>query len=197
MKLDPDHIRARLLQKLAEEQPVDEAAISAPASLQAAVLVLLCPGTMEPVTILTRRSEHLPQHAGQISFPGGRVHHSDLSLEATALREAIEETGLDPAGVVVLGRLPVTVVPSSGFAITPIVAWADARPQWRPDPREVAELIECPLALALDPASYKTGSMVRDGINREFWYVEFDGHHVWGATARILRSLALVLAATE
>lgn len=186
MKLDPDHIRARLLR-----QPADECA--SPAPLQAAVLVVLCPGTMGPVTILTRRSEHLPQHAGQISFPGGRVHKDDASLEATALREAIEETGLDPAGVVVLGRLPVTVVPSSGFAITPIVAWADTRLGLRPDPREVAELIECPLVLALDPASYKTGSMVRDGIDREFWYLEFDGHHVWGATARILRALALLL----
>ncbi len=122
------------------------------------------------------------------------MHPGDGSLEATALRETVEETGLDPASVVVLGRLPVTVVPSSGFAITPIVAWANARPHLHADPREVAALIDCPLALALDPASYKTGSLVRDGINREFWYIEFDGHHVWGATARILRSLALLLA---
>ncbi len=188
MKLDPDQIRARLLQ-----QPPDHPSPS-PVSLQAAVLVLLCPGFLGPVTILTRRSEDLPQHAGQISFPGGRVHHDDASPEATALREAIEETGIDPSCVVFLGRLPVAVVPSSGFAITPIVAWAEARPELRADPREVAELIECPLAVALDPASYKTGSMVRDGTTREFWYVEFDGHHVWGATARILRSLALLLA---
>jgi hypothetical protein len=58
----------------------------------------------------------------------------------------------------------------------------------------VAELIDCPLTVALDPASYKTGTQVRDGMTREFWYIEFDGHHVWGATARILRSLALLLA---
>jgi 8-oxo-dGTP pyrophosphatase MutT (NUDIX family) len=158
------------------------------------VLVLLCPGNSGPVTILTRRSEHLPQHAGQISFPGGRMHRDDANPEATALREAVEETGIDPSCVVVLGRLPVTVVPSSGFAITPVVGWTDACPALQPDPREVAELIECPLELALDPASYKTASMLRDGIEREFWYVEFDGHYVWGATARILRSLALLLA---
>lgn len=146
------------------------------------------------MTILTRRSEQLPQHAGQISFPGGRVQREDMSLEATALRETREEAGLDPSGVAILGRLPLTVVPSSGFAITPVVAWSDMRPRLQPDPREVAELIDCPLSFALDPSSYKIGSLLRDGVVREFWYVEFEGHHVWGATARILRSLALLLA---
>ena len=188
MRLDPHHIRARLQQ----QQLAD--AIAVPAALQAAVLVLLCPGRVEPVTILTRRSEQTPHHAGQISFPGGRVHHDDASPEATALREAAEETGLDPSRVSVLGRLPVTEVVSSGFSITPVVAWAETRLHLEPDPREVAELIDCPLAVALDPTSYKMGSLVKDGITREFWYIEFDGHHVWGATARILRALALVLA---
>jgi 8-oxo-dGTP pyrophosphatase MutT (NUDIX family) len=189
VRLDPDDIRARL-----QRQLPDDSAAASPCSLQAAVLVLLCPGSAGPVTILTHRSDDLPHHAGQISFPGGRVHREDTSLEATALREAVEETGLDPSRVIMLGRLPVTVVPSSGFAVTPVVAWADRRPQLHPDPREVAALIECPLAVALDPASYKTGVQVRDGVTREFWYIEFEGHHVWGATARILRSLALLLA---
>ncbi len=188
MRLDPDQIRARLLQQPAE------AASAAPSSLQAAVLVLLCPGAAGPVTLLTRRSDELPHHAGQISFPGGRVHPDDTSLEATALRETFEETGLDPESVTILGRLPVTAVASSGFSVTPVVAWTDTRPHLRPDPREVAELIDCPLELALDPAAYRTGSIVREGLTREFWYIEFDGHHVWGATARILRTLALLLA---
>lgn len=189
VNLDPDHIRARL-------PPADDLVPPAESSRQAAVLVLLCPGQAEPVTILTRRSDQLPHHAGQISFPGGRVHPDDASLEATALREAHEETGIDPAQLVVLGRLPVTAVASSGFAITPIVAWSAARPRFQPDPREVAEVIECPLSVALEPASYKVGSAVRDGVAREFWYVEFEGHHVWGATARILRTLAMILNGT-
>lgn len=187
-RLTPNDVRARL-----QQRPMDE--VVPASSPQAAVLVLLCPGHHDPVTILTRRSEDLPHHAGQISFPGGRVHPDDTSLEAAALREAAEEIGLDPSLVSILGRLPVTVVPSSGFAITPVVAWAEARLQLQPDPREVAGLIECPLALALDPAAYKTGTLERDGVVREFWYIEFDDHHVWGATARILRSLALVLGA--
>ncbi len=191
MKLDPEHIRQRLLLQTADElNPL----VVSPASIsQAAVLVLLCPGNAGPVIILTRRSTELPQHAGQISFPGGRMHANDTSLEATALRETAEETGLDPATVIVLGRLPVTTV-SSGFLITPVVAWAKARPQLQANPREVVEMIDCPLALALDSAAYKTGSQERDGIRREFWYIEFDGHYVWGATARMLRSLAVLLA---
>ena len=192
MKLNPDFIRARLLR-----QPADEPVLSSTTAPQAAVLVLIYPGPSGPVTLLTLRSEHLPHHAGQISFPGGRVHPDDPSLEATALRELVEETGIDPSALVVLGRLPVTEVPSSGFVITPVVAWMDAPPQFRPDPREVAALIDCPLDIALEPASYRTGSLVRDGVTREFWYVEFDGHRVWGATARILRSLALVLAGAD
>ena len=68
------------------------------------------------------------------------------------------------------------------------------RPQLHADPGEVAELIECPLKLALDPAAYRIGSLERDGERREFWFIEFGGHHVWGATARILRALALLLA---
>jgi 8-oxo-dGTP pyrophosphatase MutT (NUDIX family) len=194
VKLDPDFIRARL-----EPQPKDDAsAAPAPIAPQAAVLVLLCPGSSGLVTILTLRSDQLPHHPGQISFPGGRVHREDASLEATALRETIEETGLDPSGLVILGRLPVTAVASSGFEITPVVAWMEKRPQFRPDPREVAALIDCPLEVALEPGSYRTGSMVRDdGARREFWYIEFEGHHVWGATARILRSLALLLTEPE
>jgi 8-oxo-dGTP pyrophosphatase MutT (NUDIX family) len=187
LSLDPDHIQTLL----AGAPTVHDAA--PPDAPQAAVLVLLCPGSGGPVTILTRRSEELPLHAGQISLPGGRVDRRDTSLEATALREASEETGLDPALVRVLGRLPVTTV-SSGFVITPVVAWAETRPDLKAEPREVVELIDCPLALALDPAAYKTDFMVRDEVKREFYYIEFNGYYVWGATARVLRSLALLMA---
>jgi 8-oxo-dGTP pyrophosphatase MutT (NUDIX family) len=191
VKLDPHEIRARLLL-----QPPAEIHPSPSAAAHAAVLVLLCGCDTHPVIVLTRRSEELSRHAGQISLPGGRVHH-DESVEAAALREAEEEIGLAPAQVAVLGRLPIIHVSASGFDVTPVVAWLDSMPAWRPDPGEVAEVIDCPAALALDPASYRLGSMLRDGIAREFWYFDFDGHHVWGATARVLRSLALLLAAND
>jgi 8-oxo-dGTP pyrophosphatase MutT (NUDIX family) len=140
------------------------------------------------------RSELLPQHAGQISFPGGRPNAGDASPEATALREAAEETGLDPHAVRILGRLPVVSGLSSGFAITPVVGWVDVRPSLVHDTREVAALIDLPLALALDPACYCVGELRRDGVVKEFWYLDYAGHRVWGATARVLRSLALALA---
>jgi 8-oxo-dGTP pyrophosphatase MutT (NUDIX family) len=187
--LDPAFIRARLA-KTDANAPAD----SRSTTLQAAVLVLIYPTARGLVTLLTLRSDELPHHAGQISFPGGRVQHGDENLEATALRETIEETGLDPAGLELLGRLPVTVAVTSGFAITPIVAWLDFEPRFQPDTREVAALIECPLECALNLDSYRTGRIERDGVTRDFWYLDVDGHHVWGATARILRSLALVLA---
>lgn len=193
MKLNPTNIRTRLQQ----QEPDSE--ISVAPSLRSAVLVLLCPGDAGLVTILTQRSADVPHHAGQICFPGGRVHADDSSVEATALRETAEETGLDTSSIEVLGNLPVTLVASSGFAITPVVAWTDLRPRFKPDPREVAALIECPLATALDLASYSTGTLPRgDGTTmREFWHLDVDGHYVWGATARILRLFALLLAETQ
>ncbi len=160
------------------------------------MLLLLFAGSAGPATILTRRSNVLPLHAGQICLPGGRVHPDDASLEVTALREANEETGLDSALVQVLGRLPGTLV-SSGIEVMPVVGWMAGRPVLVAEPREVVELIECPLSVVLDPASYRLDSMVSNNIKREFYFLEFDGYYVWGATARILRSLALALNGEE
>lgn len=159
---------------------------------RAAVLLLISTGP-QPQTFLTVRSADLPTHPGQISLPGGLVAAHDLSMEATALREAQEETGLDPASVDVLGRLPTVVVAVSGVAITPVVGWSAALPQLRPDPREVAEIITCPLHQVLQPAQYRRESLLRDGQRREFWVIDVQQHRVWGATAAILYSLACLL----
>lgn len=156
------------------------------------MLLLLYPGGAGPATILTRRSADLPLHGGQICLPGGRVHAGDASLEVTALREASEETGLDPAGVRILGRLPGTLV-SSGIEVMPVVGWMASQPVLAAEPREVVELIECPLAVVLDPASYRLDTIVSDDIKRELYFIEFNGYYVWGATASILRSFALAL----
>jgi len=184
MTLDPDQLRALLLPST-PLIPVCELR-------QAAVLVLLYPGDAGLQTVLTRRSAELPEHAGQISLPGGRVQPGDLSVEATALREAAEETGLAADGVRILGRLPQIVVQSSSHTVTPVVAWSASRPSLQANPREVAELIECPLSLVLDPAAYQLDFMLIGDIKREFYSIELNNYYVWGATARILRSLALL-----
>lgn len=184
MTLGPDLLRSLLL----PAQPL----LPASSMPRAAVLLLISPGP-QPQTFLTVRSADLPTHPGQISLPGGLVAAHDHSMEATALREAHEETGLDPASVSVLGRLPGVVVTVSGVEITPVVAWANTKPQLRPDPREVAEIISCPLQHVLQPSHYRRESLLRDGQHREFWVIDVQQHRVWGATAAILYSLACLL----
>jgi 8-oxo-dGTP pyrophosphatase MutT (NUDIX family) len=168
-------------------------ALPAAAELRrAAVLLLLC-RQPQPLTCLTLRSMELPTHAGQISLPGGLVAATDSSMEATALREAREETALDPQCVQLLGRLPeVEVV--SGVVITPVVGWTPEWPALKADPREVAELIPCPLQTVLDLSRYRRESLQRQGQRREFWVVDVGPHRVWGATAAILHALATRIA---
>ncbi len=159
----------------------------------AAVLVPILARRPAPTVLLTRRTDHLRDHAGQVSLPGGRLEAADAGPEAAALREAAEEVGLDPARVRILGRLPWydTV---TGFRVTPVVGWvAEPPPAFRPDPREVAEVFEIPLARVLDPASYRRECGRRGGTVRH-WYVLADPRHrIWGATAGILLGLCRIL----
>ena len=133
--------------------PGDEGAASAPraaAPTPAAVLVGLVDRRDGPALLLTQRTEHLRDHAGQICFPGGRIEPGDESAAAAALREAEEEIGLDPARVGILGNLPAyqTV---TGFRIHPVIGWISPPFELRPDPFEVAEAFEVPLHFVLDP----------------------------------------------
>ncbi len=175
-----------LRQRLLPHQP----ALPASTDAHAAVLVC-CVITDEPYTVLTRRSMQLSMHAGQISLPGGRVDLCDASLEATALRESHEEIGLEPTGLQILGRLPdVRVLSGTGIAITPVVAWCEQDPSLNHNPYEVDEIIKLPLHLVLDTNNYGTDTLERDGIKREFRFLRYQEHYIWGATARILLSLA-------
>ena len=159
---------------------------------QAAVLLLIYADGADLFIPLTVRTNDLPVHAGQICLPGGRFHISDLGLEQTALREAHEEIGVRLDSSNVLGCLPV-ITTISGFEVTPVVAWTSSRPTFRPEPREVDNLIALPLELALDVAQYKQDSIIENGLKRDFCFIEFGEYYIWGATARILRSLASLL----
>jgi 8-oxo-dGTP pyrophosphatase MutT (NUDIX family) len=151
----------------------------------AAVLLLVVDHPGERTVVFTQRTAHLADHAGQISFPGGRTHAEDLTPERTALREAEEEIGLDPARVEILGRLP-EYRTGTGFAVTPIVGWTRPPIQYRPDPDEVADVFEVPLGFLLDPRNHRYDSAYFRGRIRHYWAMPFGERYIWGATAAML-----------
>lgn len=142
--------------------------------------------------LLTQRTAHLSDHAGQISFPGGRVEAEDASREETALRETEEEIGLCRDRVKVLGRLPEYEIPS-GFRITPVVAWVEPPFELKLDAFEVAAAFEAPLAHFLDIARYQRREYRFRGRHRHYMAVPYEGRYIWGATAGMLYSFARAL----
>jgi len=160
---------------------------------RAAVLVPLVERAEGLTVLLTRRTDHLQDHAGQISFPGGRVEPGDADALATALREAEEEIGLARALVTPVGRLD-TYVTRTGFEVTPVVGLVAPPPSLAPDPCEVAEVFEVPLAFILDPASRRRHSRLYAGKIRYFYVFPWRDYYIWGATAGMLVNLADLLA---
>jgi 8-oxo-dGTP pyrophosphatase MutT (NUDIX family) len=170
----------------------DQSAPVLPSAKVAAVLLLLYSYQGRLHFPLTLRTEGLESHSGQIALPGG-TREDDEPLERTALREAQEELGIDPVAVEVLGSLSPIYIPPSGYLITPFVAFTPQHPDFRPDPREVAEVLEVPLVFFLTD----------DAICEEQW--EFLGglwlvplypigpHKVWGATAMVLGEFATMV----
>jgi 8-oxo-dGTP pyrophosphatase MutT (NUDIX family) len=158
----------------------------------AAVLVPLVERPQGLTVLLTRRTDHLQDHAGQISFPGGRVEPGDADALATALREAEEEVGLARALVTPVGRLD-TYVTRTGFEVTPVVGLVAPPPSLALDPFEVAEVFEVPLAFILDPASRQRHSRVYAGKTRYFYVFPWQDYYIWGATAGMLVNLADLL----
>ena len=159
---------------------------------EAAVLVPLVNRPGDVRLLLTQRTAHLDDHAGQISFPGGRVEAGDASREETALRETEEEIGLPRAAVAVLGRLPNYEIPS-GFRITPVVGWIEPPFTLKPDPFEVAEIFEAPLAHFLDAGRYQRREFRFRGRHRHYLAIPFEGRYIWGATAGMLYNLCRML----
>jgi 8-oxo-dGTP pyrophosphatase MutT (NUDIX family) len=158
---------------------------------QSAVLVLFGEGEDGPDLLLIQRSSTMNSHAGQPAFPGGAVDDADADVVAAALREAEEETGLDPSGVEVFATLPELYLPPSGFVVTPVLGWwREPSPVGVVDPGEVERVVRVPLAELLDPAN-------RVSVRHPSGYVgaAFDvrGLLVWGFTAGLLsRLFALV-----
>ena len=156
--------------------------------VQAAVLVPLINRTGGVTVMLTQRTAHLNDHAGQISFPGGRVEEDDADRIQTALRETEEETGLAREAVEVIGRLPDFDIPS-GFRVTPIVGWIEPPVNFNPDPFEVAEVFEVPLHHFLEPANHERRSDDINGRRRNYYAMPYQDRFIWGATAGMLFSL--------
>ena len=162
----------------------------APVLTRAAVLVPLIVRDHGLSVLLTRRSYALPTHAGQIAFPGGRCEVDDQDAGATALREAHEEIGLDPAHVTVIGAYDVYETVTR-FAVTPVVGLVDPQAILTPDPREVAEIFEVPFAFLMDPANHMPQSRDFNGEMRRYYAMPYGDYYVWGATAGMLRALYL------
>ena len=162
------------------------------ASTPAAVLipVVAHPGGL--TVLFTQRTAHLKSHAGQVSFPGGRAEPGDASAEFTALREAEEEIGLRPASVEVLGRLP-DYRTRTGYRVTPVVGLLTPPVAFTPDPHEVAEIFEVPLAFLLDERNRQRRTREFQGQQVGYYVFEYGEKVIWGATAGMLVNLHKML----
>lgn len=154
----------------------------------AAVLILIVNRPHGPTVLMTRRSVNLSVHAGQISFPGGRVEPQDESAVDTALRETMEEIGLDSQQLEIVGRLD-TYQTGTGYSITPIVGFTASDVSLTLNPSEVEEVFELPLTFVLDGNNFKRHSRYFDGVERKFYALEYGRYYVWGATAGMLVNL--------
>jgi 8-oxo-dGTP pyrophosphatase MutT (NUDIX family) len=165
--------------------PEQAAAMDAPGHKDAAVLV---PLYRDPLTaVFTERRADLRSHAGEISFPGGRQDHPEEDLRTTALREAHEEIGLDPAGVELVGALPPVGTFVTGYRIFPFVGLIEPGQTWRPQDTEVEKVLEFTLADLM--RGHEMQRLIRKGVPIKTPTYTVEGHLVWGATARIVQSL--------
>jgi len=169
------------------EDDVDDVTLT-----DAAVLFSVVMREPEASVLLTRRAEHLKDHPGQISFPGGRVEAGDASPARTALRETEEEIGLSSTHIEIMGYLP-DYLTVTGFRVTPVVALVTPPFELRPDPVEVAEVFEVPLAFLMDSANHQSHSAFYQGKLRPYLAMPYGDYFIWGATAGIIETLSQAL----
>ncbi len=158
----------------------------------AAVLILVINHAQEPTVLFTQRTAHLTDHAGQISFPGGRVEAHDPDHFHTALRETEEETGVRADAIEVLGAIP-TYTTGTGYIITPVVGWLEPPAVYAPDPKEVEECFEVPFGFVTDVNNHRYEQAMYKGRMRRYISVPYGKRYIWGATAGMLVSLTRVL----
>lgn len=154
----------------------------------AAVLIAII-DRFEPTLLLTRRTQHLRRHAGQVAFPGGRIDPGDDGPVAAALREAQEEVALDPAAVTVIGTTDLYET-GTGYSITPVVGIIPPGLPLVANPGEVDTVFEVPFDYVLDPANHQARTGEWQGRERRFYVIDAGGHEIWGATAAMLVNLS-------
>jgi len=189
MSMDLQQLRACLLEQPQTGAVVIEDGAEHLTLTPAAVLFPIVVRDAGHTVMLTQRTAHLRDHAGQISFPGGRVEAADLSPTHTALRETEEEVGLSRERVEILGFLP-EYRTGTGFRVTPVVGLVHPPFDLQPDPFEVAEVFEVPLAFLLDPANHQRHEMHYRGALRQYFAMPYGDYFIWGATAGMIRSLS-------
>ena len=195
MRLELAELRRRLASRGAPEFSIfgdDGTEGRQAASTAAAVLIPVVAHANGLTVLFTQRTTHLKSHAGQVSFPGGRVEPGDASAEFTALREAAEEIGLAAERVEILGRLP-DYRTRTGFRVTPVIGVVRPPLELTPDPREVEAVFEVPLEFLLDEGNRSRRTREFQGLTVGFYVYEYQGHVIWGATAAMLVNLHRML----
>jgi len=190
-RLNAAWLRARFLAPPAWTHEGSERALPgregrAPTPASVLVPLVLRPNGL--TVLLTQRTAHLTDHAGQISFPGGRAEAYDRDAIDTALRESEEEIGLDRRHVEILGTLP-QYLTGTGYCVTPVVGLVQPPFEVTADPSEVAAIFEVPLSFLMDGANHQRLSADLPGGRRTFYAMPYEGYFIWGATAGMLRNL--------
>jgi len=200
--LPPSAQKQWLAQRLARPAPRDARGLSDGFRLpgrggDATPAAVLVPVVNRPdglMLLLTQRSADLPDHPGQISFPGGRVEAGDATLAHAALRETEEEVGIAAERIEILGQLA-TYETVTGYVVTPVVGWVEPPFTLTADPVEVADVFEVPLDFVLDPANQQRQFRMQGEVRRDFWAIPWRDRYIWGATAAMLLILDRTLRA--